>query len=319
MRSTANKVKQFVHAKPSLFTCDPTYQLRSLRHAPDMCEVIYEIKRAFEAGIEPEKCDHATTRAFFLKDKYGVTMGVFKLDYYIKEYATYRLDHDNFAGVPPTIITTFSHPLFKGEATGSLQLFVPDAPPAVEVDRKEYTLFQPEPIRRVAQLDIRTLNPDRHTSNLLIKNNRIIVPIDHGFTFPGHASYLFQVWVNWEQAETPFSPEELAYIANLDPEQDRAYLIEDIGLDQKPANHTYLATLLLKQSVDRGLTPAQIGNLISTRHHSDGPSAYQTVVFRLLERNAHDWATFTSYANQEIQTLLDDYAAYQQEHLSATG
>lgn len=124
MKKTADKIKRLVKRKPNAFLTDHAYQLASLRYAPEMSEVIWEVKQAFARGIDPEPCFHGCSDTFFLKDLEDEPIAVFKLEHSHRELAAYRMDHQNFAGVPPTVLTTLDHPLWGGVKTGSCQLFV---------------------------------------------------------------------------------------------------------------------------------------------------------------------------------------------------
>ncbi len=317
MRPTVRKVSQFLGAHPHIFVNDPAYQLATLRHAPEMSEVIWEIKRALDKGIAPEPCEHATSNSVFLKGEDGKPLAIFKQEDYLHEYAVYRLDHKGFAGVPPTVLTTLSHPLLGGEVTGSCQLYVENSQTAVELSHQEFEHFDPTPIRRIAQLDIRILNADRHTSNLLIRDKTEVIPIDHGFSLPCVLERINFVWVLWEQAETPFSEEEQGYISALDPEKDRAFVMEELGLQEEVANRLYLSTMLLKLGVIHHFLPEQIGDMISKTLYRDAPqSKFEVLIERLKERNARDWTTFTRFVHDEIKIVLEEYETNQHKYRS---
>ncbi|MCH9627832.1 MAG: hypothetical protein S4CHLAM2_14780 [Chlamydiales bacterium] len=320
MRPTVKKVSRFLTYHPEVFINDPAYQLSTLRHAPEMSDVIWEVKRALKKGISPEKSMQGTSETYFLKDEEGKPLAVFKLEHYLQEYATYRLDHKGFSGVPPTVIAAFTHPLFGGEATGSCQLYVEDSISAVELSESVFTGFSPAPIRRIAQLDIRVLNADRHTSNILICDETEAVPIDHGFALPRELGSVHFAWMFWNQAATPFSEEEQSYIAWIDPEKDRALLIEETGLSEKIANRLYVATMLLKMGVMRGFYPHNIGDIVAkTRDRRAPDSKFELLIKRLLERGAEDWTTFTRYVNEEIECTLGEYETNQHKNLSILG
>lgn len=82
-------------------------------------------------------------------------------------------------------------------------------------------------VHKVGVLDIRLFNSDRHGGNLLVREVEgegvILVPIDHGLCLPAyqHLDMPTQpVWFSWAQASTPFSPEVVQYIQDLDVEAD---------------------------------------------------------------------------------------------------
>lgn len=319
MRTTTQKVRWFLHDHPKIFVNDPAYRLATLRYAPEMGEVIWEVKRALKKGIMPEKCEDATSPTFFLKGEDEKPIAVFKLSYYLKEYASYRLDHKGFAGIPPTVITTLSHPLFGGEVEGSCQLYVSDSVSVAHLSSNDYDVFSNHSVRRMAQLDIRLINEDRNDSNMLVKDKTEVIPIDHGFTMPSELDAVHYSWAEWKQAGTPFSEEERDYIFNLDLEKDRAFLIEEIGIEEKIANRLYVAAQLLKLGVIHGFNPNQIGSIMIKDSNSDYPPYFEVLIQRLIGREAREWTIFTKYVTEEIETILEEYAAYQHKDLSIFG
>ncbi|MCC5832765.1 MAG: hypothetical protein JJU12_06965 [Chlamydiales bacterium] len=320
MRPTVRKISRFLTFHPDIFVNDPAYQLATLRHAPEMSEIIWEVKQALKKGIAPIKSDHGTSETFILRGIDERPIAVFKLDHYVKEYAAYRVDHKRFANVPPTVVTTLEDPVFGGKATGSCQLFIEGGVPAVEIEKKAFKGFSRSTIRRMAQLDIRLLNEDRHTSNILVLDREEVVPIDHGYILTSELGRVNFVWESWGQSATPFSEEEQAYISYLDPDRDRAILIEELGMQEKVANRHYVSSMLLKLGVIHGFYPNAIGDMLSRTYHRSAPkSKFEILIERLLERNAREWITFTKYVNQEIEGILEEYEVDQHRNFSVIG
>lgn len=313
MHKTAEKVKHLFVKRPSLLITDEAYQLASLRHAPEMADVIWEVKRALQQGILPEASPHGACGTYFLKDCESRPIAVFKRDHYIREVAAYRLDHDRFAGVPPTVVTTLEHSLWGGKATGSCQYFVPDTVTVVEVKTVDLDKFFPSCVRRIASLDIRLMNEDRHTSNMLVSSCRKqLIPIDHGFILAQDLSDIHFDWLPWEQAMTPFSERELSYLALLDPERDRKLLIEELGVEERRANRFFVATVFLQLGALRQLTAASLGNFLSRRRlgllrKDAAPSYFECLIEKLKERNPPNWTIFSRIVYEEVQRTLDDY------------
>ncbi|KAL0034542.1 hypothetical protein WJX79_007603 [Trebouxia sp. C0005] len=126
---------------------------------------------------------------------------------------------------------------------GSLQEFV-----AHDCDTSEMgpSLFSLQDVHRIAILDIRLFNTDRHAGNILVQRPtgqgranlsalaRLnqpqcrLLPIDHGFCLPEALEPPFFEWLHWPQAMMPFSEEELKYINNLDAEADVALLQREL-------------------------------------------------------------------------------------------
>lgn len=77
-------------------------------------------------------------------------------------------------------------------------------------------LFHKDEVHKIAILDLRILNLDRNECNILVKTKinkkngkrvKTLVPIDHGMCFPDNLAVCsFDLaWLNWRQAELPFS------------------------------------------------------------------------------------------------------------------
>ena len=311
MRKTVDKVKNWMGSRPCALITDEAYQLASLRHAPDMADVIWEVKRAFEKGIDPESCSHGASPTYFLKDCEGRPIAVFKKDNCWQEVAAYRLDYHHFAGVPQTVITTLEHPLW-GKATGSCQYFVKEAITAVELDRRLYDNFFPTAVRRIAALDIRMMNTDRHSSNILVVDERAPIPIDHGFILPYTLSDLYFGWMEWGPAATFFSDAEISYLSLLDPEEDRRMLIDELHIDELRANRLFVSTILLKMAAIRKLKTVEIGRLmtrgrIKPLKKSHELSAFECLLEILKVRNPHNWTLFSHYVYEEVEKTIDLY------------
>ncbi len=303
MRKTAQKIKHLMVEKRPFVLPDESYHLATLKYAPDMAEVIWEVKRAFAKGIEPTRSTHGTSQTYFLNDCEGVPIAVFKRFNFYRELAAYRLDYDHFAGVPQTVLTTLEHP-FWGKATGSCQLYVPHSITAVELEKNQFRHFLPSMVRRIASLDIRTMNEDRHTSNLLVVDEKKPIPIDHGFILPRRLDRGDFVWLEWQQAATPFSEFELSYISLLDPEEDRRILIDELYFEERRANRLFIATVLLKLGALRGLTPLEIGKLLNKKEHND-LSPFEFIIEKLRKKNPPNWSLFSPCVYDEVKKTLD--------------
>lgn len=71
-------------------------------------------------------------------------------------------------------------------------------------------------------------------------------------------------WLYWSQAREPYSPDRVDYIKSLDAEKDTE-LLKYYGWDVpvECARTLRISTILLKKGVDRGLTPYEIGSIMS--------------------------------------------------------
>ncbi|NGX60931.1 MAG: hypothetical protein K940chlam9_00406 [Chlamydiae bacterium] len=303
---TERKIKSLIQKRPGIFVTDPAYQMASCRHAPEMSEIIWEVKRAMARGIDPEVCDHGATETYLLKGEDGTPLAIFKLENYLPELAAYRLDHKRFAKVPPTALTTLSHPIWKGEKTGSCQFYLSEGVSASNYMWDECQKLEAPPIRKIAALDIRILNEDRHTSNILILNKKEAIPIDHGFCLKEELGFLHLHWVFWEQSETSWDERELSYLLWLDPEGDRRLLLDELHFPEGSANRVYIATQFLKEGALRGASPIQIGRcFIANTPNGEEQTPFQLLIERLYQKEAPSWPHLTCHIHDEIQQFWD--------------
>jgi len=120
-------------------------------------------------------------------------------------------------------------------------------------------------VQKIAVLDIRVLNCDRHGGNILVSKEDDppeLVPIDHGYCLGSTLNEAFFEWLNWPQVSVPTLPEVREYILSLSIEKD----VEILRNLNVPASsiRTFIASSLALQLGSRcGLTLYQIGSLVS--------------------------------------------------------
>jgi phosphatidylinositol 4-kinase type 2 len=150
----------------------------------------------------------------------------------IREVAAYLLDHGGFAGVPMTTLSEARHPAFNyhgshlkvaegGAAMGSHSLLATPSPSHLPnlkagslqefvdhectMDDMSPSKIPDEAIHRIAILDIRIMNADRNSANLLCRRRPdgtlTLVPIDHGYCLRSQSdvSWMDWVWLDWPQ------------------------------------------------------------------------------------------------------------------------
>uniref|UniRef100_A0A7N0ZUV1 1-phosphatidylinositol 4-kinase n=1 Tax=Kalanchoe fedtschenkoi TaxID=63787 RepID=A0A7N0ZUV1_KALFE len=198
----------------------------------------------------------------------------------VREVAAYLLDYESFAGVPATALVKFSHLRFHVSdleafpappcKIASLQRFVEHDFDAGELGPSSFSVAS---VHRIGILDIRILNLDRHTGNLLVKkceqdNEAVgaveLVPIDHGFCLPEWLDDPYFEWMHWPQAAVPFSELELEYISNLEPYKDAEMLRSELPSVREPCLRVMiLCTIFLKRAAAAGLCLADIGIMMS--------------------------------------------------------
>lgn len=166
---------------------------------------------------------------------------------------------------------------------GSLQEYAPH-----ECDTSEMgaSRFSVRDVQRIGILDIRLFNTDRHAGNMLVRRVRPhgsmsrmdtntladihlnqpyeLIPIDHGFALPEALEPPYFEWQHWPQALMPFGPEELEYIARLDPRADSDLLRRELpGIREESLRLLEVATTLLKRCAAAGLSLSEIAAVVT--------------------------------------------------------
>lgn len=199
----------------------------------------------------------------------------------LRECAAYLLDHPKsgrrsfsgealgFAGVPPTLFVRclhsgFNHPDGITPKIGSLQKFMENNGSCEDMGPSAFPVGE---VHKIAVLDMRMANADRHAGNILMSKGEdgqvVLIPIDHGYCLPDGFEDVTFDWLYWPQARQPFSSETIEYIKSLDAEEDIA-LLKFYGWDMplESARTLRISTMLLKKGAERGLTPFTIGNIM---------------------------------------------------------
>jgi hypothetical protein len=149
----------------------------------------------------------------------------------IREVAAFALDHGGFSGVPMTTLVEARHPSFNtngarlkvsegGASIGAHSITQSHSAPIQDkkvgsfqefvraectIDDLSPTLISVDEIHKIAILDIRIMNADRNSANLLCRRRRDnsieLVPIDHGFSLRSVAdvSWMDWCWLDWPQ------------------------------------------------------------------------------------------------------------------------
>lgn len=135
------------------------------------------------------------------KDGEGLKKGTRVGEGALREVAAYLLDHPfgdqlglGFAGVPPTTLVRCANVGFSSggkSKIGSLQMFVKNSGSCDDIGPG---LFPVEEVHKIAVLDMRLANADRHSGNILLVRKEGdeagfgLVPIDHGYCLPESVS-----------------------------------------------------------------------------------------------------------------------------------
>jgi hypothetical protein len=214
----------------------------------------------------------------------GMKAGVLVGEAALNEYATYLLDQwaepALRAGVCATGIVRFAHSMFFSaeedqgsvfrqvkDKVGSFQLF---ADHECTAEDYSYSCFSGDAVHRIAMLDIRLCNTDRHTGNILVKHQRhpsgdrlSLIPIDHGFALPAEVGDATFDWVYWPQAKEPFSNVMRDAILAIDPDRDeKALRFKLPAIREECLTTLRITTILLKKGVQAGLTAFDMADLM---------------------------------------------------------
>ncbi|KAJ1259380.1 hypothetical protein BS78_10G150100 [Paspalum vaginatum] len=191
----------------------------------------------------------------------------------LREVAAYILDHPvgnhksglsvGFSGVPPTTLVRSLH-RGKSFKIGSLQMFMDNNGSTEDMGPRAFPVKE---VHKIAVLDIRLANADRHSGNILVCKegcgNYKLIPIDHGYCLPEKFEDCTFEWLYWPQAREPYDDETIEYIKSLDAEKD-IKLLKFHGWELSPrcARVLRISTMLLKKGASRGLTPYDIGRIL---------------------------------------------------------
>lgn len=246
-----------------------------------------------------------------------------------REVAAYILDHPiggrrnltsdepGFAGVPPTMMIRCSHYAFHNAKAmgasvqetkiGSLQMFVNCESSCEDMGPATFPVHE---VHKIAVLDIRLANADRHGGNILICNEAEqssikLVPIDHGYCLPEAFEDCTFEWLYWPQAKQPYDPETLQYISLLDADMD-IQLLKSHGWSLSPACSRVLqiSTMLLKKGAAAGLTPYEIGCMMC-REFLNKPSVIENIVEESMEAILPGWSD--SGFLEVVSEIMDFY------------
>eukprot|EP00501_MAST-03F_sp_TOSAG23-6_P001860 GSMAST32.ASY1.ANO1.1938.1 assembled CDS len=171
--------------------------------------------------------------------------------------------------------------------------------------------FPVDQVQRIAIFDVRTINTDRHSGNILVNGHDsgdiVLVPIDHSFCLP-RVDCLADVtldWVKWPQTKQPMSKTLLDYIEGLDAEADVKMLNFALNGAIKPESLRTLrvGTLWLKEAAAAGLTLQVIGQaLCRGADKQNEPSDIEKIV--AIAFQAENCAGFKKVNEESTQVFM---------------
>ncbi|KAL4571784.1 hypothetical protein LXL04_018549 [Taraxacum kok-saghyz] len=294
---------------------NPRIEIISGRKAPMVHALVAEVAIALASGVKPKPVSSGLGGAYYLQSRKGNTIAVVKPadeeplafnnpkgfagrmlgqpgmkrsirvgETGLRELAAYLLDHDGFAGVPPSALVKICHVTFNINHSStsnpnsiksppfkitSIQRYVEHETDAGDLGPSGFSISS---VHRIGILDIRLLNLDRHAGNMLVKNFHgsyaagaaELIPIDHGFCLPESLDDPYFEWLHWPQSSMPFSETEAEYISNLDPFKDAELLRTELPLIRECSVRVFiLCTIFLKKATCAGLSLADIGQMMT--------------------------------------------------------
>ena len=168
-----------------------------------------------------------------------------------------------------------------------MQMYVESEGP---IENYSPSLFATDEVHKIAVLDLRLLNLDRNACNILVQNKKdtisgesykSLVPIDHGLTIPDSLQIqsFDLAWLDYPQAEEPFSAKTQAYIKNLDVDADIRLIEQNFRVRPECLRNIKISTILLKKAASKGLTLSQIGQILCRPDDDeDAPSLLEKIV-----------------------------------------
>lgn len=283
----------------------------------------------FAANDQPDPAAPATTNKDVVvgdihDDSFDPGMG------FLREFAAYAVDNlmGGVSNVPCTVVVAIPWALNEDELededeqqqqgeeeedidssrykVGSLQRFVPDAEEASDFGSGAFSV---DDVQRIALLDLRILNCDRHFANILVassnavsnnnhkttnnnntntagsRSRRVLVPIDHGFSFPSVLGQLGRVsldWLMWPQSREPVTQELKEAITNIDIARD-VNVLGELGMPRDAQLAFWMANVLLQTAVCAGLSLFDVGSMVQRQGDRSLPSTLEGLFMQALE------------------------------------
>jgi len=237
----------------------------------------------------------------------------------LREVAAHLLDHDGYSDVPLTTLAEARHPAFHqngsmlnlnqgGAAVGTHSLFQQGSsslhlhtPQLIEkvgsfqeyvsgeccMDDLSPSKITIDEVHKIAVLDIRIMNADRNTANLICRRDPEnpdffeLIPIDHGYCLRSVADVCWfdWCWLDWPQLKQPVSQKTRDYILNLNVEEEVAMLKERLNIPERALDYFRASSKLLQAGIRSGMTLYDVA-ILCCRNDDAGelPSKLETLM-----------------------------------------
>lgn len=143
-------------------------------------------------------------------------------------------------------------------------------------------------LQRIALLDLRTLNADRHSANILVsmkqhdgkikEGDGSLIPIDHAFCLPDY-SQLEQTtldWMHWPQAKEVLSDDIIKAVNQIDIDDD-VDLMRQTGMAESSIVTLQIGTAIIKVGCSLGLSLSKMAQFC-VRKDPEVPSALEKLI-----------------------------------------
>jgi len=295
-----------ISAPPNIQSLLDVVQEGLVHHAPELCEEglngTYFLRNKEGQKIAvfkptDEEGDNADNPKRSFHEENFVNKGIMPGEGAQREVAAYLLDRGHFHSVPLTGLAQLSHPSFRSSASnggivtklGSLQEFIENDGSAEDLGPKQ---FRVRDVHKIGVLDLRIFNTDRHAGNILVTEefdgSYRLTPIDQGLCLPPTLENAWFDWLHWPQAKLPVDSETRSYIHHINVDEDAA-ILEKIGVRPDCIRTMKISSTLLKKGIASGLTLYDIGSMVC-RPAIDQPSTLERL-FEKAAQESHDEAT----------------------------
>ena len=204
--------------------------------------------------------------------------------------------------------TTASSP--DSKKVGSFQEFVRSE---CSMDDLSPSLISVDEVHKIAILDIRLMNADRNSANLLCRRRRDnkleLVPIDHGFCLRAVADvcgWMDWCWLDWPQLKQPMSKQTKKYIANLDIEKDVKILRERLNICDEAIAYFYASSSILKAGTKAGLSLYEIATMCCRNDDAGQVPSKLEILFDMAGELAQSAVQNSRWGHAAAQRALVD-------------
>jgi len=177
--------------------------------------------------------------------------------------------------------------------------------------------FPMHEVHKIAVLDIRLLNTDRHGGNILFKHTTkehgqrtiTLIPIDHGYTLPSSFADIYFVWLNFPQSKQKMDPRTRSYIDSLDVSRDIEILQKKFGKKSFTNEHfrnMRIAFMWLQKGSKADLTLYQIGDAMCRMDVSVTQSLLERMCFEAARIVLHLAGRETNLSFQSTPHAIND-------------